>query len=282
MTRLSLLVITLAACTTELKEFDRVDEVGTAADLDILYVFDTSADRANYDTMAGQLDVLSTQLASIDGQVPNLHVGVVTADLGTKGTEDELTPATFRNCAGGGDGGKLTVFDAALPVPYLEDLRGENGTRVRNFEGDDDADLAAELALLVNPSPGKVGCEVIQPMEAMRRALDPATNPGFLRDKAQLMVVFMTSDDDCSLRTGSFLGAAQPNAARCATEGVICVNNPDPGRPVTHTTCRPREDSTKVIPVSEYVTFLRGNRTPLHDKVIYFDAAFIAKFFCPQ
>jgi len=102
MTKLALLSLTLAACTHDLSEFDRVDNVSTARDLDILYVYDTSGDHGNYDTAAGQLDVLTSQLALVDGQVPNLHVGVVTADLGIKGTDDEVAPASFRNCAGTG------------------------------------------------------------------------------------------------------------------------------------------------------------------------------------
>ena len=123
MTKLALLSITLAACTHDITEFDRIDDVETGGDLDILYVLDNSADRGNYDTMGGQLDVLSAQLATIDGQVPSLHVGVVTADLGTKGTDDALAPATFRNCAGTGDNATLTIFDAGLDDPFLEDLR---------------------------------------------------------------------------------------------------------------------------------------------------------------
>jgi len=254
--KLALLSLSLlGACTHDLSPFDRIDEVETGGDLDILYVLDTSADRGNYDAMAGQLDVLSAQLTSIDGQLPNLHVGVVTTDLGTKGVDDALAPPTFRNCAGTGDGGKLTVFDAALGNSYLEDLRGANGTRVRNFDGTDDADLAAVLGQLTNPPPGKVGCEVVQPLEAMRQALDPANNPGFLRTDAKLMVVFLTTDDDCSLRSGSFLGANRPNGALCASEGVVCDDG-DPSTPGTHTNCRPREGSDKVVPVSEYAAFL--------------------------
>jgi hypothetical protein len=267
MTKLALLSLTLAACSHDITAFDRIDDVETARDLDVLYVYDTSANHGNYDTMAGQLDVLSAQLATVDGQLPNLRVGVVTADLGIKGTDDALAPAAFRNCAGSGDNGKLTVFEAGLSEPYLEDSRGPNGTRVRNFAGDEPGDLDAVLAQLTNPAPGKIGCEVIQPMEAMRRALDPANNPGFLRDKAQLMVVFLSNDDDCSLKTGSFLGADQPNGARCASAGVICGDE-DPGQPGTYNNCRPRTDSTLVVPVSEYVSFLTDLKGSKDDVIV--------------
>jgi hypothetical protein len=251
MNKLALLSLTLAACTHDLAEFDRIDEVETGGNLDILYVYDSSGDHANYDGVAAQLDVLTAQIASIDGQVPSLHVGVVTGDLGTQGTEDELAPPTFRNCAGSGDGGKLTAFDAQISNTYLKDLRGADGARERNFDGD----LEPQLALLTNPGPRKFGCEVQQPMEAMRRALDPATNPGFLRDDARLMVVFLTNDDDCSLKNGSLIGATKANGALCASEGVVCDDG-DPSTPGTHANCRPRGTSDFVVPVADYKKFL--------------------------
>ena len=254
MNKLVLLSLTLAACTHDITEFDRVDEVETGSDLDVLYVFDTSADRANYAAMADQLDDLTAGLA-IDGQLPSLHVGVVTADLGATGTDDASPQPTFRNCAGSGDGGRLTVFDAQLGKSFLEDLRGPDGTRVRNFAGDDDAALTSQLAALTAPPTTKTGCEIAQPMEAMRRALDPATNPAFLRDHANLMVVFLSSDDDCSLKTGSLVGPGGGNVVRCASAGLICSDG-DAGTPGVHTNCRPREDSTQVVPVADYVTFL--------------------------
>ncbi len=42
---------------------------------------------------------------------------------------------------------------------------------------------------------------------------------------------------------------------RCASAGLICSDG-DAGTPGVHTNCRPREDSTQVVPVADYVTFL--------------------------
>lgn len=246
MNKLVLLSLVLGACTHDITT---IDEADTSANVDVLYVLDTSVDRANYDTMAGQLDDLTAQLAAIDGTLPSLHVGVVTADIGNQGTDDELPPAAFRNCAGTGDAGRLAVFDAPLADAYAEDLRGPDATRLQNFDGE----LVDVIDLLSNPAAAKFGCEVAQPMEAMRRALAPAANPGFLRDNAKLMVVFLSSDDDCSLKSGSFLGANNANGALCASEGVTCDD--DPGEDGTHTNCVPSTDGL-VTPVADYVEFL--------------------------
>jgi hypothetical protein len=53
---------------------------------------------------------------------------------------------------------------------------------------------------------GPDGCGYEQSLEAMYRALDPAVNPGFIRDDAALAVLFITDEDDCSARDTSLYG----------------------------------------------------------------------------
>lgn len=244
MKKLALISLILGACTHDITVLDEAD---IPTNVDVLYVLDTSVDRANYDTMAGQLDDLTAGLTAIDGTLPSLHVGVVTADLGVQGTDDALPPAAFRNCSGSGDAGRLQVFDSGVSDPYAEDLRGPDDTRLQNFTGEL-TDVIAELSAPVAP---EFGCEVAQPMEAMRAAL--TNNPGFLRDKAQLMVIFLSADDDCSLKSGSFLSGAGGNSALCASQGVTCDD--DPGADGTHANCVPRDDGM-VTAVDDYVDYL--------------------------
>lgn len=267
----ALLLLVLASCTHDITVFDRVD-VRTARDLDILYVFDNSLDRGTYDRMASQLDVLQSQLAGVDGQLPNLHVGVVTTDLGTRGRLDAIAGPPVGNCSGDGDAGKLVAFDAGIPAGgFLEDLRGPDGTRVRNFAS---GNLTLEIGRLTNPEPGtaNTGCEFEQPLEAMRRALEPSTNPGFIRPGAMLSVVFLTTEDDCSLARGAMLdpfdaSLGPPFSFRCTEQGVICDPD-DPRRPGTHTGCRPREGSPFMINVSDYRTFLSQFKPDPRDVVV--------------
>jgi hypothetical protein len=256
----ALLLLALASCTHDIAVFDQVD-VRPARDLDILYVFDNSLDRGMYDQMASQLDVLQSRLLDVDGQLPNLHIGVVTTDLGVRGRLDAIAGPAVGSCAGDGDAGRLVSFRGTGPRLgwYLEDLRGPGGTRVRNYASDD---LLFEIERMTNPDPSteNAGCEYEQPLEAMRRALDPATNPGFIRPGAQLAVVVLTTEDDCSIKRGALLdpldGTLGPAFSyRCFEQGVICDPD-DARRPGVRTNCRPREGSPFLIDVSEYRTFL--------------------------
>ncbi len=262
----ALLFLLLASCTHDLTSVDRIEDVKTGRDLDILYVLDTAPDHASYDTMASQLDVLQAQLQSVDGQLPNLHVGVVAADLGIRGTQDASPGAPLGNCVGDGLDGKLVTFNAAIDDRFLVDLRGSDGTRRRNFDSND---LIGELRQLTSPATADFGCEIPQPLEAMRRALDPARNPGFIRPGAQLMIVFLTNKDDCSLQKAAMLDpsntALGPVSFRCTSQGVICDD--DVAGTGTHKNCRPR-DSEFMTNVDEYRTFLEQYKPDPRDVIV--------------
>jgi hypothetical protein len=270
----ALMLLVLASCTHDLAVYDRI-AVRPARDLDLLFVLDDSADRGTYDRMASQLDVLQARLGDVDGQLPSLHVGVVTTDLGTRGTRDALAGPPIAGCAGDGNAGRLVTFDTGVPVPtggFLEDLRGPGGTRIQNF---DSGDLALELRRATNPAPGtaNTGCEFEQPLEAMRRALDPFNNPGFVRPGALLAIVFLTAEDDCSFARGALLdpaaGALGPlSSFRCTEQGVICDGDDDPRRPGVRANCRPREGSPFLVDVSEYRTFLEQYKPDPRDVIV--------------
>ena len=265
----ALTLLVLASCTHDLDVYDRVS-VRPARDLDVLFVLDNSPDRSSYDQMASQLDLLQAQLRSVDGQLPSLHVGTVTTDLGTRGTKDVLGPPSL-NCAGDGDAAKLQRLGAGISAGYLEDLRGPDGTRLRNFDSND---LKLELSRLTNPAAGtaNTGCEFEQPLEAMRRALDPFVNPGFIRPGAMLAVVFLATEDDCSFARGALL---DPNDAslgqlasfRCTAQGVICDGD-DPSRPGVRTNCRPRDGSQFMVDVADYTAFLKGYKKDPRDVTV--------------
>ena len=262
------LFLLVAACTPAIDAYKGTD-VQRARDLDVLFVIDDSTDRAKYDQMAAQVDALQTQLATIDGQLPSLHVGVVTTDLGTSAIDDRapLRP-TVMGCLGVGKAGALQTFESTVTANYLEDLRAPDGTRTKNYTGT----LAEQLALLTNPDMPAQGCEFEQPMEAMRRALDRSANPGFIRDGALLAVVFLTNSDDCSLKKGALLEPLDPslgalNTFRCTTQGVVCDLD-DPTRTGAKKNCRPREDSQFIVPVSEYVDFLADYKPSRADIIV--------------
>ena len=134
--------------------------------IDLLFVIDDSPAMAAAQTkLVGDyrrmIDVLGQ---STLGELPDVHIGVVTADLADQGT--------LRHAA------------------FLSDAPRFAWRRERNYAGllgDAFVDLAAV---------GVGGSTHTAPLEAMQRALDPAVNPGFVRDGAYLEVVFLTAGDD--------------------------------------------------------------------------------------
>src|SRR5512144_2911376 len=105
-------------------------------DLDLLLVIDDSPsmlDKQNALTRA--LPALQSQLAAIPGGVPNLHVGVVTSDMGTS-SSGGLAPAPtigsgIGSCSGTGKDGVLQTNGAAIEGAYVTTNR--NGAQ--NFIG---------------------------------------------------------------------------------------------------------------------------------------------------
>ena len=178
--------------------------------LDVLLVIDNSPamapHRARWITNARGLGRV---LESLPGGLPSVHVGVVTTDLGTRGRDDVLGPSVT-GCRGRGDAGRLRT-SAGMLGNYLSDIVLADGTRQRNYVGAF-ADVLGDLF-----DAGTEGCGYVQPLEAMSRALaSTPANPGFLRADAELLVVFVTSNDDCSFTQGGFaVESAAINAHEC-------------------------------------------------------------------
>jgi hypothetical protein len=223
--------------------------------LDVLLVVDSSGSmKAKQDELvAAAGDALFGQLTADLGRLPDLHVGVVTTDLGAGDNNIQF-------CAPPGDDAILQpgAPGATCPVDgrFLVDVASADGTRLTNYTGT----LADAFACVATVGTG--GCGFEQPLEAMRLALDGsrAQNDGFLRDYAMLLVLFVSDEDDCSVADPSlFDPSAQlgPLAFRCFPSGVVC--DPDrPDQPGVKTGCRPRDDSAWSTRVADYVDFLRG------------------------
>jgi len=137
--------------------------------------------------------------------VADLHVGVVTPDLGVG------VPTHFCEDPDGDDGLLRTTSAAPRgceePYPrFLAYAPGVPGS---------EAELVHRVGCLAQV--GTDGCRVEQPFEAALKALTPSThdrrflfgsptghgdgaNAGFLRDDAVLAIVLVTDEDDCSFR----------------------------------------------------------------------------------
>lgn len=195
-------------------------------DLDILFVVDDSGTMADKQArLATSFPSFINRLQAIPGGLPNLHLGVVSTDLGSS-TENGIGPTVGAvgagGCANTGDAGNLTINGASVLGTFASDI-DNGGGRTQNFTGDL-ATVFGQMARL-----GATGCGFEQPLSAMRAALDNnPNNNGFIRSQANLAVVFLTDEDDCSAKDpalfspdGSPQGPLQ--SFRCTRFGVTCA-----------------------------------------------------------
>ncbi len=190
----------------------------TTNKLDILFVVDNSSSTIDKQTVfAANFPRFVQALDAFPAGRPDLHVGVVdtTVDIGAPG---------FSNGAAGcpspdpGDDGLLqnTARIAGCSAPtgqYIVDGAGSDGTRSTNYTGTLDQALSCIAQI------GDTGCGFEAPLEAMQRALDGSRpeNAGFVRADADLAVVIITDEDDCSVADNSIFRCPTARSVAAAT-----------------------------------------------------------------
>jgi hypothetical protein len=238
-------------------------------DLDLLFVIDDSPSMTDKQiNLTTNFPSFLDRLQALPGGLPNLHVGVVTTDMGTKASGSETPgPAIGQvgngGCGGTGKGGALQIGNAPITTErFLRDVETAPGVRTRNYTGT----LADTFRMMASVGAG--GCRFEQPLAAMRAALDNhPSNVGFLRPEAMLGVVFLADEDDCSAKSTALFGpeslALGPlNSFRCTRFGVTCTDGgptPDAMNQVgPKSGCGANASSEFVDDVAPYRDFLRG------------------------
>lgn len=224
-------------------------------DVDILFVVDNSV------SMEREQQSLQTnfyrfidKLESIEGGLPNVHIAVISTDLGDGGhgcnTNDN---GRFQSSARTG----CTVSPPA--GSFIVDVE-QGDDRARNFP--DDQSLADTFACIARL--GTTGCGFEQPLESMRRALNGSNpgNAGFLREDAYLAIIFITDEDDCSAENTDIFRVATDDdplgprhSFRCWEHGVQCEPD-DPRTLGAKENCIPRPDSQFMYEVDEFINFV--------------------------
>ena len=195
------------------------------------------------------------QLAAADGGMPNLHLGVVSTDLGTSasggGTPGPNIGAIGNGgCGGIGKGGNLIVGPATVNGKYLE----------LNRDGTDNFTGTIAEAFDAMSKLGATGCGFEQQLGAMKMALDNnPNNAGFVRAHANLGVIVLSDEDDCSASTPALYGPAggdlgNLDSFRCFRHGVECAE--ESTTVGTKTQCKPRTGSAYVADVTLFRDFL--------------------------
>ena len=234
--------------------------VNGRAPLDILFVVDDSgAMRQEQEALAVGFPAFLEPLADQEGGLPDLHIGIVSSNVGT-GPDGGGGPA----CEGDGDDGVLQVLDscpALIGSRFIEDVLVDpaNGTRSFNYTGD----LASQFACMVQL--GIQGCAFEQHLEAMRRALANTTdNAGFVRDEATLAVIIVADEDDCSASDRTVFDPTQDDiesplgelsSFRCFEFGVACAGEEE-RETGARRGCAPDEASAYIEKVSAYAAEL--------------------------
>lgn len=229
--------------------------VDVQRDVDLLFVIDTAPSMQNArDSLAWNLPRMMTALENVEGGLPNMHIGVVSADLG-------VGPYAIPGCTPDGDGGLLLNQPRGTCTPpdglFISDIERADGNRERNYDGS----LADALSCIVPLEAD--GCSFSQPLEAMYQALsNPQELDEFVRDSALLHVVFITNQDDCSVTDPSVFDPDDPvlgalSTFRCFEHGVICAPD-DPQSVGTHADCVARDGSMYMRDIEFYADFLKA------------------------
>ena len=235
--------------------------------IDILFMVDNSNSMADKQTnLKANFGNFISVLTTIQGGLPDLHIGVVSSDLGGRGAAETVASGQASGCnSGGGQNGQLQIGMAgsALMGTFISDVQGATqGSRVKNYTGAL-ADVFAKMASL-----GDQGCGFEQQLESVKRALMPGVNANFLRKDAYLAIVFLTDEDDCSFLKGSDMlnpatgtyGVLQ--SFRCTRFGVTCDQGGADASAMnqvgTKTGCHPNDASPLLTKVNDYVTFIKG------------------------
>jgi len=241
--------------------------------LDLIFMVDNSSSMAALQAqMTKNLpDFMNVLRDPTTGGLPDLHVGVISSDLGAGRS---LVPGCMRI---GGDQG---TFQAAGRNPvgcmppankYIIDTINSDGSRTTNFGSTDITDVFSCVALL-----GQTGCGFESQFGSVLAAVGktpPLGNEQFLRPDAYLAVVMLTNEDDCTAPADSDLfnpnmtdPAKDPYGAlqsyRCTEFGIQCdqpMPHLAPAAPQLLTNCRSKEDG-RLLKVADFVNQLRASR----------------------
>lgn len=249
---------------------ERAEVLRTSAsrDVDLLFVIDDSNTMADKQAaLASSFPALIQPLQGLVGGLPNLHIGVITTDMGTQGTvAAEPGPSIGTvgqgGCGGRGKDGALTVNGAAVSGTFVRDIQMPDGSRQTNYSGSL-ADVFGQMARV-----GNTGCGFEQPLHAMRRALaNHPSNAGFLRASALLAVIVVADEDDCSIKSPALFDVdttmyGRLQSFRCTRFGVTCSSGgttPDEMDTLgTKGGCTDNPTSDLVDQVQPYADFLKS------------------------
>jgi len=174
--------------------------------LDLLFMVDNSSSmRLSQTNLLNNFPTFMTTLQSSPAGLPNIHVAVVSSDMGAG---DGSIAGCDNDSMGTNPGGNRGVFQFQSRNPTGVDCTtnalNANQTFISNVGGQANytGDLAKTFTCIA--ALGETGCGFEHQFASIMRALGadgrdpPAENQGFLRPEAYLGVILITNEDDCS------------------------------------------------------------------------------------
>jgi MYXO-CTERM domain-containing protein len=194
------------ACTSGNPELAANEQVTGASTVqsnkvDVLVMVDNSSSMTTMQQkMLAEFPVFVQTLSLIPGGLPDLHLAVISSDMGAP-SDAEI------GCTDSGNGGNFFSqpegpCTATGLQPGATFITDDATGATKNFSGADPAALSNVfqcIALL-----GSGGCGFEHQLASIARALGadgspaPTGNSGFLRPDAELAIVLLTNEDDCS------------------------------------------------------------------------------------
>ena len=237
-------------------------------DIDILFIVDDSPSMLDKQTnLKANFPNFINVLNTIEGGLPNVHIGVTTSDLGSKGADDASPGPGIGTgpgmCSGNGKAGNLQTYGStAITGTFISDIKDNTGMRQVNYTGTL-ADAFTQIA-----SAGANGCGFEQHIEAAKRALNnnPA-NAGFLRQSAYLAIIIVGDEDDCSMSHSTLIGPdtntlGPLQSFRCTRFGIICDQGGADQNAMNQVgpkgMCHSADDGLYLTKIPDYVNFFKG------------------------
>jgi hypothetical protein len=237
---LSVVAAVVGGCAPEsvehLQSRSRAVSLGAEpGNLDILFMIDNSSSMTEIQQkLLTQDPSFMTVLQNLPNGLPNIHVAVVSSDMGAPGDSTSSIMCTTAGDNGAFQStprGTCTNTTLASGATFISNVGG-----VANYTGNL-TDVFGCIAQL-----GQRGCGFENQLASVARALGadgappPTQNAGFLRADAELAIVLLTNEDDCSAPRNTTLyslNGAQQNVAnplgpianyRCNQFGHLCTD----------------------------------------------------------
>lgn len=253
--------------------------------LDILFMIDNSSSmRPSQTSLTANIPMFMDGLKALPGGLPNIHVAVVSSDMGAG-------DGSISGCSMMGDNG---VFQSAARAPCTATTLQAGATFISNVGGVANytaADISTVFTCIA--ALGDTGCGFEHQFASVLRALGadgqaaPAANQGFLRSDALLAIIMVTNEDDCSSRGPANLYDTTMNMLltsplgptanfRCNEFGHVCdgarpsrnAPNNDVAAQVPLTNCTSSECDGALIPVAEFAARIKALKTAPSSEVL--------------